>query len=80
MPLFFFEYHARVWLRFKVACGLGDPWIPDGGIPQGCHVSMVFTVELRLPLCNYSHALDEVLRTLINCWEVPSSPQHTFDL
>ena len=32
----YFEYHARVWLRFKLASGLGEPWTRDEGIPQGC--------------------------------------------
>ena len=32
----YFEYHAHVRLRFKLASGLGEPWTRDGGIPQGC--------------------------------------------
>ena len=47
-------------LRFKLACGLGEPWIRDGGIPQGCPLSMIFVVALHLPWCNYLHALDGV--------------------
>ena len=31
----YFEYHAHVRLRFKLAAGLGEPWTRDGGIPQG---------------------------------------------
>ena len=27
----YFEYHARVRLRFKLSCGLGEPWTRDGG-------------------------------------------------
>ena len=38
----YFGYHANVRLRFKLACGLGSPWTWDGGIPQGCPLSMVF--------------------------------------
>ena len=29
----YFEYHAHVRLRFKLASGLGEPWTRDGGIP-----------------------------------------------
>ena len=38
----YFSYHANVHLRFKLACGLGSPWTRDGGIPQGCPLSIVF--------------------------------------
>ena len=31
----FFEYHAHVRLRFKLAAGLGELWTCGGGIPQG---------------------------------------------
>ena len=27
----YFEYHVHVWLRFKLASGLGEPWTRDGG-------------------------------------------------
>ena len=37
----YFEYHANVRLRFKLASGLGLPWTRDGGIPQGCPLSMM---------------------------------------
>ena len=47
----YFSYHANVRLRFKLACGLGSPWTRDGGIPQGCLLSMVFIVALYLPWC-----------------------------
>ena len=43
------EYHANVRLRFKLASGLGEPWTRDGGIPQGCPLSMMFIVALHLP-------------------------------
>ena len=42
----YFEYHAHVRLRFKLATGLGEPWTRDGGIPQGCPLSMMFIVAL----------------------------------
>ena len=29
-----------------LSCGLGASWVRDGGIPQGCLLSMVFTVAL----------------------------------
>ena len=29
----FFDYHANVRLRFKLASGLGAPWKRDGSIP-----------------------------------------------
>ena len=47
----YFGYHANVRLRFKLACGLGSSWVRDGGIPQGCPLSMVFIVALYLPWC-----------------------------
>ena len=49
----YFEYHAHVQLRFKLASGLGEPWTRDGGIPQGCPLSMMFIVALYLPWCRY---------------------------
>ena len=42
----YFSFHCQVWLRFKLAPGLGEPWCRDGGIPQGCPLSMVFIVAL----------------------------------
>ena len=45
----YLEYHAHVRLRFKLAAGLGEPWTRDGGIPQGCPLSMMFIVALYLP-------------------------------
>ena len=51
MPIL--EYHAHVRLRFKLASGLGEPWTRDGGIPQGCPLSMMFIVALYLPWCGY---------------------------
>ena len=52
----YFEYHAHVRLRFKLAAGLGEPWTRDGGIPQGCPLSMMFIFALYLPWCRYLSA------------------------
>ena len=49
----YFSYHANVRLRFKLAAGLGEAWTRDGGIPQGCPLSMVFFVALYVPGCRY---------------------------
>ena len=49
----YFEFHSLVRLRFKLAAGLGQPWTRDGGIPQGCSLSMMFIVALYLPWCRY---------------------------
>ena len=38
----YFAYHSQVRLRFELADGLGEPWCRDGGIPQGCPLSMFF--------------------------------------
>ena len=40
----YFEYHAHVRLRFKLASGLGEPWTRDG-------LSMMFIVALYLLWC-----------------------------
>ena len=56
----YFEYHAKVRLRFKLAAGLGEPWTRDGGIPQGCPLSMMFIVALYLPWCKYLGELPDV--------------------
>ena len=52
----YFEYHAHVRLRFKLASGLGQSWTRDGAIPQGCPLSMMFIVALYLPWCRYLSA------------------------
>ena len=52
----YFEYHAHVRLRFELASGLGQSWTRDGGIPQGCPLSMMFIVALYLPWCRYLSA------------------------
>ena len=45
-------------MRFKLATGLGEPWCRDGGIPQGCPLSMVFIVALYVPWCRrLSHCM-----------------------
>ena len=49
----YFEFHSHVRLRFRLAAGLGQPWTRDGGIPQGCPLSMMFIVALYLPWCSY---------------------------
>ena len=56
----YFEYHSSVRLRFKLAAGLGQPWTRDGGIPQGCPLSMMFIVALYLPWCRYLAAQEGV--------------------
>ena len=50
------EHHSHVRLRFKLAAGLGEPWTRDGGIPQGCPLSMLFIVALYLLWCRYLSA------------------------
>ena len=45
----YFEFHAHVRLRFKLAAGLGEPWTRDGGILQGCPLSMMFIVACICP-------------------------------
>ena len=57
--MLFFEYHAHVSLRCKLASGLGQPWTRDGGIPQVCSLSMMFIVALYLPWCRYVAAHEE---------------------
>ena len=47
----YFEYLARVRIRFKLSAGLGEPWTRGGEIPQGCPLSMMFIVALYLPFC-----------------------------
>ena len=67
----YFEYHAHVRLRFKLASGLGEPWTRDGGIPQGCPLSMMFIVALYLPWCRYLSAqvgfLPQLYADNLNC-------------
>ena len=53
----YFSFHSQVRLRFKLATGLGEPWCRDGGISQGCPLSMVFIVALYVPWCRHLDAL-----------------------
>ena len=41
----YFEYHARVRLRFKLVAVLSEPWTRDDGVPQGCPLSMMFKAQ-----------------------------------
>ena len=56
----YFSFHSRVRLRFKLAAGRGEPWCRDGGIPQGCPLSMIFTVALCVPWCRHLDSLPDV--------------------
>ena len=38
----YFSFHSQVRLRFKLAAGLGESWCGNGGIHQGCHLSIFF--------------------------------------
>ena len=50
----YFSFHRQVRLRFKLAAGLSEPWCRDGGIPQGCPLSMVFHCCSLCPLVSSS--------------------------
>ena len=56
----YFSFHSQVRLLFELAAGLGEPWCKDGGIPQGCPLSMVFIVALYVPWCRHLEALPDV--------------------
>ena len=56
----YFSFHSQVRLRFKLASGLGEPWCRDGGIPQGCPLSMIFIVALYVPWCRHLDSLPDV--------------------
>ena len=56
----YFSFHSQVRLRFKLAAGLGEPWCRDGGIPQGCPLSMVFIVALYVPWCRRPESLLDI--------------------
>ena len=56
----YFSSHSQVRLRFKLAAGLGEPWCRDGGIHQGCPLSMVFIVALYVPWCRHLESLPDV--------------------
>ena len=82
----YFEFHAHARLRFKLAAGLGEPWTRDGGVPQGCPLSMMFIVALYLPWCRflaaqegvepqlYAYKLKCVSRTQVCFCVLPGSP------
>ena len=55
-----FSFHSQVRLRFKLAAGLGEPWCRDGGIPQGCPLSMVFIVALYVPWCRRLESFPDI--------------------
>ena len=54
------SFHRQVRLRFKLAAGLGEPLCRDGGIPQGCPLSMVFIVALYVTWCRHLDSLPDV--------------------
>ena len=56
----YFSFHSQVRLRFKLAAGLGEPWCRDGGIPQGCPLSMIFIVALYVPWCRHLDSLPDI--------------------
>ena len=56
----YFSFHSQVRLRFKLAAGLGEPWCRDGGIPQGCPLSMMFIVALYVPWCRHLEVVPDV--------------------
>ena len=53
----YFSFHRDVRLRFKLATCLGVAWKRDGGIHQGCPLSMVFIIALYTPWCRYLGSL-----------------------
>ena len=56
----YFSFHSQVRLRFKLAAGLVEPCCRDGGIPQGCPLSMIFIVALCVPWCRHLESLPDV--------------------
>ena len=56
----YFSFHGQVRLRFKLAAGFGEPWCRDGGIHQGCLLSMVFIVAFCVPWCRHLDSLPDV--------------------
>ena len=56
----YYLFHSQVRLRLKLAAGLGEPWCRDGGIPQGCPLSMIFIVALCVPWCRHLYSLPDV--------------------
>ena len=56
----YFSFHSQVRLRFKLAAFLGESWCREGGIPQGCPLSMILIVALYVPWCRHLDALPDV--------------------
>ena len=56
----YFSFHSQGRHRFKLAAGLGEPWCRDGGIHQGCPLSMVFIVDLYVPWCRHLESMPDV--------------------
>ena len=56
----YFQYHARVRIRFKLAACLGESWTGMEGFHMGCPLSMMFIVALFLPWCRYLGELPDV--------------------
>ena len=56
----YFSFHSQVRLRIKLAAELGEPWCRDGGIPQGCPLSMDFIVALYVPWCRHLDSLPDI--------------------
>ena len=63
----YFSFHSQVRLRFKLAAGLGEPWCRDGGVPQGCPLSMNFTVALHVPWCRHLESLPQLYADNLKC-------------
>ena len=64
LPLWFRKVylacHKQVWLRFELVSGLGEPCCRDGSIPQGCPLSLVFTVALYVSWCGRRESLPSI--------------------
>ena len=56
----YFSFHIDVRLRFKHVAGLGVAWKREGGIHQGCPLSMVFIVALYTPWCRYLESQTDI--------------------
>ena len=56
----YFAYLSLLRLRFKLAAGHGEPWCRDGGVPQGCPLSMVFVVALYVLWCPHLEIMPDV--------------------
>ena len=69
----YFQYHAKVRLRFELAAGLGEPWTRDGGIPKVCRLSMMFKVALYLPWCRHLGELPDVSPQLLRAAQFTSA-------